>query len=234
MQSNIESTPDIPLKFQPSDRQMRLWAISAAFYFACYFFMIVWNNLLSDRVDLVTQKSISENVSFLSLMLMVWVVRESVPLVMLFVAQVHYEVFIMPREHEAEMKRIEDEWQNKTYVPKPRKQPKQKPVGEPINLRQWIGQRTSVRGGYVYVLKDIEISGYYKIGKTTNPHNRMKAFGVLLPFETELIHVIECDNADRIESQLHNHFSHKRKQGEWFALDNDDVNWLKLFNQINP
>ena len=81
--------------------------------------------------------------------------------------------------------------------------------------------------GYVYLLKDVEVSGRYKIGMTTNPQQRMGNFGVKLPFQTELIHLFYTDDCRRDERQLHERFAQKRRGGEWFALNDSDVAYIK-------
>ncbi len=79
--------------------------------------------------------------------------------------------------------------------------------------------------GYVYLLKSM--SGYYKIGRTKNPKNRLATFSVKLPFEVEFEHVIECRDMYRLEKSLHSHFAERRVNGEWFDLSADDVAYIK-------
>lgn len=83
---------------------------------------------------------------------------------------------------------------------------------------------------YVYVIQDIDISGYYKIGRTSNPSQRMATFGVQLPFRTAILRVIPCENSRRVEDHLHNHFHFSRKNGEWFDLNENQVVWLLQFD----
>ncbi len=79
--------------------------------------------------------------------------------------------------------------------------------------------------GYVYLIQSPTEA--YKIGCTKNPKNRMKTFGVKLPFEVEYIALIKSDNHKQLESDLHETFEDKRIDGEWFALTPDDVEYIK-------
>lgn len=223
------------LKFHPSDRQVFYWAISTVCFLIVYLSMILWGAVLKDYVDQELMESTSLNLTILFFSTCILTLRDGLPLVISVLRQIHYEIFIWPSELEAKSKAELERYRQEIMqppVPKAPRKAKLKPVGEPINLRQWIGQRSYSGKGYVYILKDIEISGYYKIGKTSQPYERMKTFGVRLPFAAELVHVIECDNADRLEIKLHYQFADKRKQGEWFALTDEDIKSLKLLNQV--
>ena len=72
----------------------------------------------------------------------------------------------------------------------------------------------SPRNGFVYLVQSS--TGAYKIGRTINPHDRIRTFNVKLPFEVEYVVVIETANMYSLESELHNQFARKRVNGEWF------------------
>lgn len=80
--------------------------------------------------------------------------------------------------------------------------------------------------GYVYLLKQIN-GEHYKIGLTNNPANRLKIFGVKLPFEVEFDHLIKTDDMYALEYQLHQRYAHCRVNGEWFALTPEEVDEVK-------
>ncbi len=80
--------------------------------------------------------------------------------------------------------------------------------------------------GYVYFVQE-HMNGTFKIGKTKHIEKRMNVFGVKLPFKNELIYLIKTGNHHQTEVAFHNHFSHKRLEGEWFQLNQDDVVWIK-------
>lgn len=79
--------------------------------------------------------------------------------------------------------------------------------------------------GYVYLIRSA--SGHYKIGRTKDPKNRMKTFGIQLPFEVEYLCLIETVDMKALEMSLHEQFASKRVNGEWFALDAEDVEYIK-------
>jgi hypothetical protein len=82
------------------------------------------------------------------------------------------------------------------------------------------------KSGYVYLLQSP--TTYYKIGKTNAPNNRLKTFNVKLPFEVEYAALIETSDMHRLEKELHERYETKRVKGtEWFALDADDVTYIK-------
>lgn len=81
--------------------------------------------------------------------------------------------------------------------------------------------RQSPTYGFVYLIQSP--TGSYKIGRTRNPNNRMRTFGVQLPFEVDYVCVIETGDMYQLERQLHQQFANKRINGEWFLLDAQDV-----------
>ena len=86
------------------------------------------------------------------------------------------------------------------------------------------------RAGFVYLLKSN--TGHWKIGRATDPNNRLKTFGIQLPFEVEFEHLIPTDNMAEAEQMLHDHFASKRLRGEWFDLSPEDVAYIKAIQRI--
>lgn len=80
--------------------------------------------------------------------------------------------------------------------------------------------------GWVYLIRE-KSEGHYKIGKTTVPLARRKKFEVVLPFKIEPICEIHAANHHQLERDLHAMFADKRVDGEWFALDDTDVNYIR-------
>lgn len=81
--------------------------------------------------------------------------------------------------------------------------------------------------GYVYLLRSP--SGYWKIGRTVNPADRLRTFSVKLPFEVNYEHLIPCRLMTHIkaEKEIHGMFAQKRTKGEWFDLSEEDVASIK-------
>lgn len=76
--------------------------------------------------------------------------------------------------------------------------------------------------GYVYLVRE-KSEGYFKIGRTRKPQDRMATFDVKLPLIVGYICLIPSENMRALESALHRRFASKRVNGEWFALDAEDV-----------
>ena len=85
-------------------------------------------------------------------------------------------------------------------------------------------KRTVGPGNYVYVLK---AGPYYKIGVSSNVDKRIKQLSALPPFDLELVCLLQPDDMYTLERELHIRFAEKRKRGEWFTLDDTDVEWIK-------
>lgn len=81
------------------------------------------------------------------------------------------------------------------------------------------------KAGYVYVIRDVEISGYYKIGYTKRaPSERIAEFRDELPIQIEPVLILRADaDAELEEKKLHNLYSLKRWLGEWFDLRSSDI-----------
>lgn len=95
-----------------------------------------------------------------------------------------------------------------------------------IKTRRAIGtQAQPVRNrGYVYLLGG---NGYYKIGSSQYQRKRARQVGSHLPFETEIILTIPTDHRFNLENELQEKYSNKRVKGEWFELDQSDIQEIK-------
>jgi len=80
------------------------------------------------------------------------------------------------------------------------------------------------KSGYVYLL---QAGSYYKIGVSTNITKRLKKLATIPPFDMTLLHIIETPDMFGLEVRLHKQFAPKRKRGEWFELNYEDIEWIK-------
>jgi hypothetical protein len=84
--------------------------------------------------------------------------------------------------------------------------------------------------GSIYVLQSVY---GYKIGKTVSLKDRIRLFGVKLPFQFELVVTGLVENYSKVEAELHRRYSHKRLEGEWFDLAPEDVDEIEAYLRAN-
>lgn len=80
---------------------------------------------------------------------------------------------------------------------------------------------------FVYVMVDGH-TGYYKIGKGNNPSTRERTLLSQAPL-LKLLQQWKVKNARQYEKVLHFKFAEKHIRGEWFALDNNDLDDINVF-----
>lgn len=77
---------------------------------------------------------------------------------------------------------------------------------------------------YVYI---IQCAQYYKIGIAENVKDRFSAIKSATPFEMKIINSFESDYPEKDEQKLHEKFKKKHKQGEWFELNKEDIEFIE-------
>lgn len=80
------------------------------------------------------------------------------------------------------------------------------------------------QAGWVYV---VQADKYFKIGISKEPKKRIKTLGTEMPTPLTTIRLFETEDMKKLEEALHNVFAFKRIKGEWFALDESDVEYIK-------
>lgn len=101
--------------------------------------------------------------------------------------------------------------------------------------KQITGSKPNGNGfkkGYVYLISSPD--GHFKIGRTKDVPNRSNTLGVQLPFPIEVIHSIPVTDMVWAERHLHERFQEKRANGEWFKLEEADVEWIKCLTTLEP
>lgn len=94
------------------------------------------------------------------------------------------------------------------------------PIGFPVNSSV-TGKACKVEDIKTYIMIDHN-TGYCKIGKSKNPRFREKTLQSEKP-TIEMLFVINKN----IEKELHRRYSDKRVRGEWFRLEDKDVEYLR-------
>lgn len=81
----------------------------------------------------------------------------------------------------------------------------------------------------VYVFRQIG-TDFYKIGYTeSSVEERFKSMKMYSPIGAEITSIIHCDNPKVLESDLHKKFKDKRLSGEFFKLDELDIEIIKNY-----
>jgi hypothetical protein len=78
--------------------------------------------------------------------------------------------------------------------------------------------------GYVYLAHNGEL---HKIGFSGDPGRRMSQIKRDTGSSCRILFVFQTPDYRSLESELHEHFDHKRVTGEWFDLNDEDVAWIK-------
>lgn len=84
-----------------------------------------------------------------------------------------------------------------------------------------LEERRRKQSGCVYVFEAVGM-GFYKIGRTYDLRQRRKNL-VALPFDIRLVQRIEVPDPVQLEALLHFRFRDKRVNGEWFKLNDNDL-----------
>ena len=119
-------------------------------------------------------------------------------------------------------------WLDTKYIPDSLGEYEEQGADERRAFSRYSGNDPITRvTGLVYFIKDTEVSGLVKIGFTTNWKSRSFAFDTKLPFKWELVHIVYCTDHRFAEKLFHLMFEHKRMNGEWFDLSEDDLRFVK-------
>lgn len=78
-----------------------------------------------------------------------------------------------------------------------------------------------MKKGNLYVISDG--TGGFKIGNSKQPSVRCRALAKSLRKPCELVLVVEHEDSEGLEDFVHEAFAEKRYKGEWFRLEEGDV-----------
>lgn len=86
--------------------------------------------------------------------------------------------------------------------------------------------------GWVYVAA---LEGGYKIGRSRKPETRMRRVAIEYVCPTvQLLHVIASTDARWAERTLHQRYAAKRVGREIFALEDEDLDWIRRIGRLDP
>lgn len=81
--------------------------------------------------------------------------------------------------------------------------------------------------GCVYIIHCVGFP-YYKIGVTIlNPKARVEALQTGVPFELKVEYALQVTDRYEVEYKIHKRYDSKRVRGEWFMLNDDDLEAIK-------
>jgi hypothetical protein len=81
------------------------------------------------------------------------------------------------------------------------------------------------RPGYIYLFH-AENSEWYKIGVSSSPENRVRAVKAKAQSSVVIVTYFAVDNMGEAEVWWHKCFSSKRGDGEWFALNEEEIEFF--------
>lgn len=84
----------------------------------------------------------------------------------------------------------------------------------------------SPRPGWIYILRETESKRFSVIGRAKHLKPRLDWYGKVLPYDLELMGALWADDYVLREAEAHERFADKNIRGEWFALDEKDIEFL--------
>ncbi|GEM_PF-4037923 len=86
--------------------------------------------------------------------------------------------------------------------------------------------------GHIYTIQSVTDPPTYKIGKSKEALRRIDKLAVKLPFAIDVIHLIETDDIDCAESDLHKRYEAQNINGEWFDLSDIQLEEIKSISRM--
>lgn len=92
-------------------------------------------------------------------------------------------------------------------------------------VQRLVERRKRGRHGWVYVIQLDNDDRFVKIGITHNVHPkpRLTAIYTGLPYGFEILGLLKTRIPRKIELEIHQKFISKKVKGEWFNLDQEDI-----------
>lgn len=85
---------------------------------------------------------------------------------------------------------------------------------------------------FIYLIQSLE-SGYYKIGVSKHPQQRVRELQTGNASELRLINTYQSEYAHKIEKTLQRRYSYLRREGEWFDMSiSNEVSFINECKKI--
>lgn len=107
-------------------------------------------------------------------------------------------------------------------------------IRERYRLYQMAKEYPKEHRGYVYLMR-LDETNRYKIGYSVDPWRRAREINSGLPIDIRIIHQIPSNQIACLENELHSRFQRLRfsKRNEWFALGEEDVEYITSLKEVN-
>lgn len=86
---------------------------------------------------------------------------------------------------------------------------------------------STVKSGYVYAIQ-MEGHPIYKLGRCSSVPRRLSEIGIQLPFPYQLVFARKVSDPIKIETTLHQAFARERANGEWFRLNDPQIEGIGI------
>lgn len=81
-----------------------------------------------------------------------------------------------------------------------------------------------IQEGFIYIVSNPAWDGYYKVGVSLDPRDRLKSYQTSSPFQDfKLEGWYFSYNARSVEKEIHSRLERFRTNGEWFELDLENL-----------
>jgi len=91
-------------------------------------------------------------------------------------------------------------------------------------------EKQDAKVGYIYLAKMNAPQPIYKIGHSIDPDRRKSEFAIRPPYPITLVHTHKTENMLDDEKYWHTLFEDKNTNGEWYELDDDDIERFVTIN----
>lgn len=88
---------------------------------------------------------------------------------------------------------------------------------------QWEKGKIEANRGFIYLIKEDSINGYYKIGMSIDINARLISLQCGNPYNLKIVSSYYTDNMVQEEEEWHNKFKESRINGEWFSLNDIEI-----------
>lgn len=98
---------------------------------------------------------------------------------------------------------------------------------------RYTTHKKPTKSNHLYIVKQIGLDDYYKIGITYNIEERLKQFETVAPIGIELVRAYKTVKARDLETELHNTYNAFNSNLEWYHLTQEQLNQVCFYIEQN-